>query len=112
MIDVVPHLLTLQHAHQRDQSPDGCPTMGNLDSEINSMKSTVTGNNAAMTAYMDSLSSALNNLGEIGNDTISRMMESIRQNTENAANNINGKLNDMKDILTEKFLRERQRVGK
>ena len=76
-------------------------TMGNLDSEINSMKSTVTGNNAAMTAYMDSLSSALNNLGEIGNDTISRMMESIRQNTENAANNINGKLNDMKDILTE-----------
>ena len=60
-------------------------TMGNLDSEINSMKSTVTGNNAAMTAYMDSLSSALNNLGEIGNDTISRMMESIRQNTENAA---------------------------
>ena len=34
-------------------------TMGNLDSEINSMKSTVTGNNAAMTAYMDSLSSAL-----------------------------------------------------
>ena len=76
-------------------------TMGNLDSEINSMKSTVTGNNAAMTAYMDSLSSALNNLGEIGNDTISRMMKSIRQNTENAANNINGKLNDMKDILTE-----------
>lgn len=76
-------------------------TMGNLDSEINSMKNTVTGNNAAMTAYMDSLSSALNNLGEIGNDTISRMMESIRQNTENAANNINGKLNDIKDVLTE-----------
>lgn len=74
-------------------------TIGSLDREIKGMRDAVSGNNKAMTSYMDSLSDALKNLGDLGNDTISRLLDSLKSNMENAADKLGNKMESIGNIL-------------
>ncbi|MDO4292230.1 MAG: hypothetical protein Q4C65_03265 [Eubacteriales bacterium] len=78
-------------------------TMDSLNGEISSLKDAVSGRNADIDAYMGSLSDALNNLSSLGDDTVSRLLESIRRNAQDAADNIKGKLDGIKDELKPDF---------
>lgn len=80
----------------QDQYED---TIGTLDREIKEMRDAVSGNNKAMTSYMDSLTEALKNLGDLGNDTISRLLENLKYNMENAADKLGGKLEGIGNVL-------------
>lgn len=70
-----------------------------LDREIKAMRDAVSGNNTAMTSYMDSLSEALRNLGDLGDDTISRLLENLKHNMESAADKVGGKIEGIVDAL-------------
>lgn len=65
-------------------------TIASLNTQVDSLKGTIAANNEQTRIYIESLSSSLENMGNIGSDTLNRMVE-------NVGNELNDAIGDLKE---------------
>lgn len=65
-------------------------TIASLNTQVDSLKGTIAANNEQTRIYIENLSNSLENMGNIGNDTLNRMVESV-------GSELNSAIGDLKD---------------
>ncbi|WP_455615195.1 hypothetical protein [Eisenbergiella sp.] len=74
-------------------------TIDSLNREVNSLRDTVSEDHKETRNYIDSISSALDNIGNLGNDTVKRMVDGVRNDINNAMDTVNGVVDDVKNEI-------------
>ena len=59
-------------------------TIASLNTQVDSLKGTIAANNEQTRIYIENLSNSLENMGNIGNDTLNRMVENVGSELNNA----------------------------
>ena len=74
-------------------------TIDSLNREVNSLRDTISEDHQETRDYIDSISSALDNIGNLGNDTVKRLVDGVRSDINNAMDTVNGVVDDVKNEI-------------
>lgn len=74
-------------------------TIDSLNREVNSLRDTISEDHQETRDYIDSISSALDNIGNLGNDTVKRLVAGVRSDINNAMDTVNGVVDDVKNEI-------------
>lgn len=74
-------------------------TIDSLNREVNSLRDTISEDHQETRNYIDSISSALDNIGNLGNDTVKRMVDGVRNDINHAMDTVNGVVDDVKNEI-------------
>ena len=83
-------------------------TVDSLNREVNYLRDSISEDREETRGYIDSISQALENMSEIGNDTVNRVMDQVNS----TINDVNRTVNDVREEVKDRIDQEMDKIDK